>query len=334
MVRAVLRQRGHGDVAIAAPRFEVLPWELNRRLGAGAASELFGVLLAGDAAYALPVSRRAGFVHACVEQLVTGGASSLDVPRIARLVAESAGGNAPDAVRRLALVGEWPWVYVDELTGELWDEVAQRGYRLARMPLSEFFWMMWQDEWEQDSSQGSRSGVKGMPWEPGTQAGVTAAPAAAPSDAVSSVEVPADPFAVPADELADRAALLDAFRCQMAALSTALENVLGAGSSSFAVNPGELIAAADAGIPRFRGAGARYRFAKVALERLRSAGVVTVASMYENVDTILRLKADNDEAREDIERGGAAGAPVLRLAFDGTLDTSNIEKLRSYLYYI
>ena len=56
--------------------------------------------------------------------------------------------------------------------------------------------------------------------------------------------------------------------------------------------------------------------------------------MYENVDTILRLKADNDEAREDIERGGAASAPVLRLAFDGTLDTSNIEKLRSYLYYI
>lgn len=100
------------------------------------------------------------------------------------------------------------------------------------------------------------------------------------------------------------------------------------------MNPGELIAAADAGIPRFRGAGARYRFAKVALERLRSAGVVTVASMYENVDTILRLKADNDEAREDIERGGAASAPVLRLAFDGTLDTSNIEKLRSYLYYI
>lgn len=334
VVRAVLRQRGHGDVAIAAPRFEVLPWELNRRLGAGAASELFGVLLAGDAANALPVSRRAGFVRACVEQLVAGGASSLDVPRIARLVAEFAGGDAPDAVRRLALVGEWPWVYVDELTGELWDEVAQRGYRLARMPLSEFFWMMWQDEWEQDSSQGSRSGVKGMPWEPGTRAGVAAAPASIPSDAVSAVEVPADPFAVPADELADRASLLDAFRCQMAALSAALENVLGAGSSSFAVNPGELIAAADAGIPRFRGAGARYRFAKVALERLRSAGVVTVASMYENVDTILRLKADNDEAREDIERGGAASAPVLRLAFDGTLDTSNIEKLRSYLYYI
>ena len=66
-------------------------------------------------------------MRACVEQLVAGGASSLDVPRIARLVAEFAGGDAPDVVKRLALVGEWPWVYADELTGELWDEVAQRG---------------------------------------------------------------------------------------------------------------------------------------------------------------------------------------------------------------
>ena len=54
----------------------------------------------------------------------------------------------------------------------------------------------------------------------------------------------------------------------------------------------------------------------------RVNGIITAASMYENTDIVLKLLED------------PAGAPVLRLSFDGTLDQSVEEKLRSFLYYL
>ena len=52
------------------------------------------------------------------------------------------------------------------------------------------------------------------------------------------------------------------------------------------------------------------------------SGIITAASMYENTDIVLKLLED------------PVGAPVLRLSFDGTLDQSVEEKLRSFLYYL
>ena len=46
--------------------------------------------------------------------------------------------------------------------------------------------------------------------------------------------------------------------------------------------------------------------------------------MYENTDIVLKLG----------QKPSDFAAPVLRLNFDGTLDASVDEKLRSFLYYV
>ena len=73
---------------------------------------------------------------------------------------------------------------------------------------------------------------------------------------------------------------------------------------------------------QFAGANARYRYAKAVEIGDRADGVIEVASTYENVDIMLRLK------------GIPAKAPLLHLAFDGALDQSVEERLRSFLYYV
>ena len=46
--------------------------------------------------------------------------------------------------------------------------------------------------------------------------------------------------------------------------------------------------------------------------------------MYENVDLVLRLR----------EQALCLEPPILHLSFDGVLDGSPAEKLRTYLYYL
>ena len=75
---------------------------------------------------------------------------------------------------------------------------------------------------------------------------------------------------------------------------------------------------------QFRGANARYRYAKAVSLHGRCDGVIEAASMYENVDIVLRLR----------EQSLALEPPILHLSFDGTLDAAPAEKLRTYLYYL
>ena len=77
-------------------------------------------------------------------------------------------------------------------------------------------------------------------------------------------------------------------------------------------------------IGQFRGANARYRYAKAVALHERCDGVIEAASMYENVDLVLRLR----------EQALGLEPPILHLSFDGTLDGSPAEKLRTYLYYL
>lgn len=77
-------------------------------------------------------------------------------------------------------------------------------------------------------------------------------------------------------------------------------------------------------IGQFRGANARYRYAKAVTLHERCDGVIEAASMYENVDLVLRLR----------EQALGLEPPILHLSFDGTLDGSPAEKLRTYLYYL
>ena len=275
-IRAVLRARGFGDVRIWAPRFETLPWELECILGEGAAEALLDVLVAGDVATAV--------------------ADAEDV--------------ATDA-RRLALVGEWPLVFGDGLTGGIWDVARGRGCRVVRMPLSEWFWMLWNDELVEDRTFGSHAAAVGMPWESAAHAHATDAP---------------DPNDIPAAELDRRAALLDVLKAKMSEAARTIAKRVGEDAVPFAADFAELTAAADGLLPRFAGGNARYRIAKQICESRRSAGVVTAASLYENADTMLRLKEDS--------HAYAAEAPVLHLNFDGTLDVGITEKLSSFLYYV
>ena len=77
-------------------------------------------------------------------------------------------------------------------------------------------------------------------------------------------------------------------------------------------------------IGQFRGANARYRYAKAVALHERCDGVIEAASMYENVDLVLRLR----------EQALGLEPPILHLSLDGTLDGSPAEKLRTYLYYL
>ncbi len=282
-IRAILRERGFEGVGIWAPRLETLPWELERIFGAGAAEGLFDLLVEGDVAMA--VASAAG----------------------------AATGAGADPVKRLALVGEWPIVYGDGLTGGVWDMAGARGYALARMPLSEWFWMLWNDELVEDRTFGSHAAAAGMPWEKAGHAHASAAPGADPND-------------ISAEELERRAALLGTLKEKMRAAADRVATEAGEPFVPFATDFDELTLEADRLLPRFAGGNARYRIAKQITESRRSAGVVTAASLYENVDTMLRLKEGSSAYH--------ASAPVLHLGFDGTLDSGVGDKLLSFLYYV
>ncbi len=275
-IRAILRARGFDAAKIWAPRFETLPWELEGTFGEGAAEGLFDLLVEGDV----------------------------------RTAREDAAGAAAGA-KRLALVGEWPLVYGDGLTGGIWRTARERGYRVTRMPLSEWFWMLWNDELVEDRTFGSHAAATGMPWESAAHAHAVDAP---------------DPNDIPAFELERWAALLDVFKAKMTAAAQVIACELGEAAVPFARDFAELTAEADRLLPRFAGGNARYRIAKQVTESHRCAGVVTAASLYENADTMLRLKEDSPAYR--------AAAPVLHLNFDGALDAGIAEKLSSFLYYV
>ena len=70
------------------------------------------------------------------------------------------------------------------------------------------------------------------------------------------------------------------------------------------------------------GRGGRYRLAKARELGREVDGVVTVSSMYENTDTILRLLASRDRA------------PTLAFTIDGSPGQGAEERLRSFLNYL
>ena len=114
-------------------------------------------------------------------------------------------------------------------------------------------------------------------------------------------------------EVLDR---LEAMLCEVS-------RALGA-ASPFEPDQGALRDRATGLFGQFRGANARYRYAKAVSLHGRCDGVIEAASMYENVDIVLRLR----------EQSLALEPPILHLSFDGTLDAAPAEKLRTYLYYL
>ena len=100
-----------------------------------------------------------------------------------------------------------------------------------------------------------------------------------------------------------------------------VSDALGA-ASPFSPDRAELRSLVTDALGSFSGANGRYRYAKAVQAGRAVDGVIVAASMYENTDIMLRLK------------GIPSKAPLLHLAFDGALDQSIEDRLRSFLYYV
>ena len=92
--------------------------------------------------------------------------------------------------------------------------------------------------------------------------------------------------------------------------------------SSFAGDHQNLRALADQMLPRFAGAGGRYRLAKACALAQTTRGVISLAPRYENTATVLEMT------------GAAAHLPHLTLALDDDQDDTVQAKLRAFLYYL
>lgn len=290
VVRGALDAAGMDDVAVIGRRLERLPWVVEDAGG------LFYALLAGDVVYAAPPEARP-FVLDILQ------AEELTFERV--LSAASAASRAPWASERgcIAVVGEWPCVFSDDLAGGTWASLESQGYRLARMPLSEYLWFLWNEAAEDDRVD--------RPLTPFLMDGLS-------SDEAATLSLPRSFSNGPGFE--EKQALLRSFAARMDEVAACL----GA-RSTFAADRAALAETADeAGLARFRGANGRYRYAAAHLAAAGADGVITVASMYENTQLLLGLA---DAVR-------SSGAPFLNLAFDGALDQGIDERLRSFLYYL
>lgn len=92
--------------------------------------------------------------------------------------------------------------------------------------------------------------------------------------------------------------------------------------SSFAGDHQNLRALADQMLPRFAGAGGRYRLAKACALAQTTRGVISLAPRYENTATVLEMTV------------AAANLPHLTLALDDDQDDTVQAKLRAFLYYL
>ena len=92
--------------------------------------------------------------------------------------------------------------------------------------------------------------------------------------------------------------------------------------SSFAGDHQNLRALADQMLPRFAGAGGRYRLAKACALAQTTRGVISLAPRYENTATVLEMTV------------AAAHLPHLTLALDDDQDDTVQAKLRAFLYYL
>ena len=187
------------------------------------------------------------------------------------------------AARPLGIVGEWELVACDGLSGGIARLAAGEGFLPVRMPLAEYLWFLWNDDLSSERLARERD------------------------------EGPC----LAAEELEGRQELLDDLARTMRRAGEGLGE-----ASPFSPDPSSLVASADEGLGRFAGGGGRYRLAKAVELGRRCAGVLTLSSMYENTDTILRLLRDR------------AGAPTLSLSFDGSPGQGAEERLRSFLYYL
>ena len=358
VIRSVLDAKGHGDVRVVAPDVELLPCNVADLEG------LFVHVLAGDVVWAAAPAARPALQEAFAKPHLT-----LEDVLTAASTARESWQDVPVAPRKtLALVGEWPLVVGDELTGGLFARLEGEGYRAMRAPFAEYLLFVWEDGCD-EARHGKVVGglmpmlgetgaprVVGLPDVPASQpesdrdqaltlsdvqalaAGCEAAcahalggcdgshehAAAQPQLATGPLEVSTAVETDPLFGVEQRTLPQDEWRALLGRLAGMMQQVADAlgDMSAYASDHSQLRQIATDVLGQFAGANARYRYAKAVQAGQRADGVVAVASMYENVDIMLRLKSVPCQA------------PLLHLAFDGALDQSVEERLRSFLYYV
>lgn len=358
VIRSVLDAKGHGDVRVVAPDVELLPCNVADFEG------LFVHVLAGDVVWAAAPAARPALQETFAKPHLT-----LEDVLTAASAARESWQDVPVAPRKtLALVGEWPLVVGDELTGGLFARLEGEGYRAMRAPFAEYLLFVWEDGCD-EARHGKVVGglmpmlgetgaprVVGLPDVPASQpesdrdqtltlsdvqalaVGCEAAcahalggcdgshehAAAQPQLATEPLEVSAAVEADPLFGAEQRTLPQDQWHAVLERLVGMMQQVADAlgDMSAYASDHSQLRQIATDALGQFAGANARYRYAKAVQAGQRADGVVAVASMYENADIMLRLKSVPCQA------------PLLHLAFDGALDQSVEERLRSFLYYV
>ena len=358
VIRSVLDAKGHGDVRVVAPDVELLPCNVADLEG------LFVHVFAGDVVWAAAPAARPALQETFAKPHLT-----LEDVLTAASAARESWQDVPVAPRKtLALVGEWPLVVGDELTGGLFARLEGEGYRAMRAPFAEYLLFVWEDGCD-EARHGKVVGglmpmlgetgaprVVGLPDVPASQpesdrdqtltlsdvqalaVGCEAAcahalggcdgshehAAAQPQLATEPLEVSAAVEADPLFGAEQRTLPQDQWHAVLERLVGMMQQVADAlgDMSAYASDHSQLRQIATDALGQFAGANARYRYAKAVQAGQRADGVVAVASMYENADIMLRLKSVPCQA------------PLLHLAFDGALDQSVEERLRSFLYYV
>ncbi len=135
VILSELRAHGLGAVEVVSPRLDRLP-EWSEDLDA-----LFDALLAADVAQAAAPSRR----DAVLESLSAAGFSSEATLDAARGIAD---GLPADGSQSVLALGEWPVVWDDVLSAGALTRLEGRGWRVKRMPASEYLWFLWRDAYE------------------------------------------------------------------------------------------------------------------------------------------------------------------------------------------
>lgn len=308
VLRAVLDRRGLTHARVASVMLERLPW----RVGSDVAQDVFRAVLAGDILLAAPPALRGRLL----ERFMAG---AIDEDALFEAAAE-ARQHAHASSKVLFACGEWPFVYDDALVDGTWSRLEDDGFVVRRMPLSEYLLFAWIDMAHEDERARPRTPFFMDHVPDGTsEAGTRVSPVAPELENRLRAHRRDDDLALEEPSTEEKRAIMRGFGGLMARVS----EVLGP-SSSFAKDFPALFDHADEIVGPLMAGNGRYRAAKARDASRDADAVILVASMYENVDLVLKLA----------ERRIACEAPMLSLAFDGTLDQGNEERLRSFLYYL
>lgn len=307
VIRTLLDERGKQDAPVAGPAMNRLDEYCANFDG------LVLALLAADVVYAMPASLRDPVAHDCEEKLAAGELSLEGLCSMAANVSD--GFEEEDSVRsRLAIVGEWPLVFSDELTDGIWSHLESEGIRLLRMPFTEYLWLLLHDSVDDDTE--AKAKAESSP----EKDKVVAAAEARIKTHCCSEEENCD-GCVSATNLFNRKVALLSLEHAMDCISHALGK-----ASTFALNREALLNSADEELHSFAGGNGRYRVAKAATAnsqlKQKITGVVQVASMYENASAVI----------DDVQQNHPLPLPLCNLSFDSEVTQNVSDKLEAFLY--